>query len=417
MASPRIVLIVLASAAVAGSGDGAAAQDRRIAADLAEVYRVGGLSAPEWAQFVDPNGIGFDAAGNLYVLDGGGYRVVVIDSGGDLVGTIGRRGEGPGEFRTATDIVVWRDGRFAVVDIGHLAYQVFGPEGELERFVRMNSAGELGMASIRGKVRADPAGGAVIAEGAGLAAARISSYAEFEGEQIDIAARDGKLERLDLRGEVAVAEFIAQARRLAPVSVANVQGGRRPYFRPRVVWDVLPDGTICYFDSTAYEVNLVGPDGGPASVLRRPLRPEAVTDGIRSAVIDRRIEGMDERLKESLADVAETTPEAMREMREVTEGARRRIRNMEFYAEVPVLRGLRSTWEGSLWVQRRGEEPWDDEGPMDVLGPDGEYRGTLPAGDPGMPAAFGPDGLVAFVEFGELDVPTIVVKRLPVGVR
>ena len=34
-----------------------------------------------------------------------------------------------------------------------------------------------------------------------------------------------------------------------------------------------------------------------------------------------------------------------------------------------------------------------------------------------MPDAFGPDGLVAFVELDELDVPTIVVKTLPAEVR
>ena len=31
--------------------------------------------------------------------------------------------------------------------------------------------------------------------------------------------------------------------------------------------------------------------------------------------------------------------------------------------------------------------------------------------------AFGPDGLVAFVEIDELDVPMVIVKRLPDEVR
>ena len=85
--------------------------------------------------------------------------------------------------------------------------------------------------------------------------------------------------------------------------------------------------------------------------------------------------------------------------------------------EVPVLRGLRASWDGSLWVQRRGKDPWDANGPIDVLGPNGEYVGTLSAGEPGMPMAFGPDGLVAFVGHDEMDVATIVVKRLPEAVR
>lgn len=34
-----------------------------------------------------------------------------------------------------------------------------------------------------------------------------------------------------------------------------------------------------------------------------------------------------------------------------------------------------------------------------------------------MPNAFGPDGLVAWVELHELDLPTIIVERLPLGAR
>ena len=97
--------------------------------------------------------------------------------------------------------------------------------------------------------------------------------------------------------------------------------------------------------------------------------------------------------------------------------SRREIEDGKFFEEVPVVRGVRATWDGALWIQRRGEEPWDDSGPIDVFGADREYVGTFPAGAPGMPATFGPDGLVAFWEMDEMDVPTIVVKRLPVEVR
>ena len=41
-----------------------------------------------------------------------------------------------------------------------------------------------------------------------------------------------------------------------------------------------------------------------------------------------------------------------------------------------------------------------------------------PSNDPRMEeTAFGPDGLVLYWETDELDVPTIVVKRLPAEVR
>ncbi len=43
--------------------------------------------------------------------------------------------------------------------------------------------------------------------------------------------------------------------------------------------------------------------------------------------------------------------------------------------------------------------------------------GALDPGQPGMPDAFGPDGLVAFVETDDLDVPVITVWRLPAEIR
>lgn len=391
----------------------AQAQDRPLAPDLTEVYRAGGLTAPDWAQFTSPSRMGFDARGNLYVLDREASHVVVIDSNGDLVMTVGREGEGPGEFQGPSDLVVWRDGRFVVVDQMHAAYQLFGPSGALERYVRMSAtASEAGLAAARNKLRADPVGGSLIAEGPGLGAMLFSVFAEeFGGDQVDVIGEIGKLERLDLSGEVAVAEAIARARVIPPADLEQ----DRPYFAPEVTWDVLPDGTIGYFDSTAYEINLVDPDGSAKGVLERPLHPEAVTPRIRSAVIEHLIERFDEESAELIAEMPAELADAL--PAGVIEEAREEIDNTEFYPEVPVLRGLRATWDGSFWVQRRGDEPWDDEGPIDVLGPDGRYRGTLVAGAPGMPMAFGPDGLVAFVERDELDVPTIVVRRLPEEVR
>lgn len=92
----------------------------------------------------------------------------------------------------------------------------------------------------------------------------------------------GRFERVDLGGEVAVVQPLASARRLPP----GDPEGERTIFAPDVVWDVLPDGTIGYFDSTAYAIHLVGADGMPMGVLTRAPRPEAVTEDIRSATLD-----------------------------------------------------------------------------------------------------------------------------------
>ena len=167
----------------------------------------------------------------------------------------------------------------------------------------------------------------------------------------------------------------------------------------------LPDGGLVYTDSSAYAIKMATPDGDLTRVLTRPFLPEPVTDRMRDEEIERQLEEAEERSArgdEFAAVFAEL--------------ARRRVASMEFHHEVPVVRRLRIGWEGTIWVQRRGEEPGDD-GPIDLLTRDGRYIGTLATGTTAMPSAFGPNGLVAFRERDELDVSRVVVKRLPAEIR
>ena len=439
MQSLRNVLLIAAGAGLAGAGHEAAAQDRPLSGDFPEVYRVGGMNAPEWAFFEGSTDVAFDAAGHLYVLDDEAGHVVVVDPQGGLVRTTGRKGEGPGEFRRAMELVVWRDGRFAVSDMGHAAYQVFSAEGEFQRFVKMSAAeGPMAMfTGARSGIKADPLGNALIAQGApsamgrmaGLMAEAMGGDAEVEDTGVD----DRGLERLALDGDVASATPVLQgwrvpreenAQALSPEDLADPSAmmkmfGDIRYFEPGFFWDLLPDGTIAWSDSSAYAVKLARPGGEVIGVLTRPISPKAVTRPIREGTIADAIREMESQFEGQTADpdLAQAREMMAAMMPDMMETMRKEAENREFYEEIPVVRGVRATWDGGLWIQRHGEEPWDEEGPIDVFGGDRKYVGTFAAGAPEMPAAFGPDGLVAYWEFDEMDVPTIVVKRLPREVR
>lgn len=429
----RTAPILAGWATLAAFGFEAAAQDRPLTAEFEEVYRVGGLDAPTWAQFSDPlfGGaslpMGFDAAGNLHVLDQAASQVVVIDNRGELVRTVGREGEGPGEFIRAIELGVWRDGRFVVMDVGHQAFQLFVPDGGLDRFVK---TGPEPIFVRFLATRVDPREDAMIVQGPPSNPARSAIAETLTGEEPAQRADDRGLERLNLHTDVMTVEPVLQAWRVprdegewpgpedlknaSPADLAEMASeleGRRTFLEPDLLWDILPDGTIAWSDSSAYAIELARAGGPVIDVLRRPLSPEPVTPHIRSALIaeELRIE------REYIADIATEGEGAP--VREMLAESRRQIETGKFFDEVPVVRGVRATWEGGLWIQRRGEEPWDDEGPIDVFAANREYVGTFAAGATGMPAAFGPDGLVAFWELDEVDVPTIVVKKLPEGVR
>lgn len=92
------------------------------------------------------------------------------------------------------------------------------------------------------------------------------------------------------------------------------------------------------------------------------------------------------------------------------------IESQEFFKEVPVIRGLRTSWNGRIWVRRRGDQPHEG-GPLDVLEADGRYVGSYPREATDIPVAFGPGGLAAFIERDELDIEIVVVRRLPPAVN
>jgi len=88
-------------------------------------------AAPEAPPLVlnHPQGIGYDAAGQLLVADTGNHRVLVFSPDLTLVRTIGSEGDGPGQFRSPTDVAVDGEGRIVVVDSGNRRVQVFTAEG------------------------------------------------------------------------------------------------------------------------------------------------------------------------------------------------------------------------------------------------------------------------------------------------
>ena len=408
-----------------------AAQDRPLSGDFAELCRIGGTTAAEWAFFEGESSIGFDAAGNLHILDDGAGRIVVADSQCELVRTVGRKGEGPGEFNQATLLAVWRDGRVAVMDLGHSAYQVFGSGGEFERFVRMGTGqGPIAIFSgMRRAIRAEPGGEALIAQGPPAAAQRMSAILaqQFGGGGQEAGVDDRGLERLALAGDVVSATPVLQgwqpareaADELNPADmtnptalIGNMMDGQYG-FEPGFHWDLLPDGTIVWSDSTAYAIKFASPGGPVSDVVERPFAPEPVTEPIRQQLIERSLVEMEE----ALGDPQGTGEMAAALMPGMMATMRKSVEEMKFRDEVPVVRRLKASWNGGLWVQRRGEEPWDDDGPIDVFGPERNYVGTFDATNARIPAAFGPDGVVAYWEFDELDVPTIVLMRLPEEVR
>jgi hypothetical protein len=75
-----------------------------------------------------PAGISVDGSGRIWVADSRSSSLLVFDADGTLARTIGREGEGPGEFQTPV-MVVLTDTLIRVLDSGNGRVQDYRPDG------------------------------------------------------------------------------------------------------------------------------------------------------------------------------------------------------------------------------------------------------------------------------------------------
>lgn len=446
--SRTMLAVLLAACGGETGGESAppASEDRPLAADFEEVFRIGGIAAEGWDAFTEIVNLDFDADGRLYIRDeaGSSTRIVIVDGAGGLVAEFGRMGDGPGEFREVGHMVARPGGGAVIVDNGHRAYLLYGPDGSFERAVpfAIEGASETASAAVVRSAR----------EGETLFLTR-SPAARVSGGEMSVETGDRTIYRMSLAeaGEAAAVPFAEgwearPAREITmeaadPSDMFDALGDAFTGFVPDLVFDILPGGGVAYSDSSAYAIKIQPASGDPVRVVGRPLRPEPVTEALRERARARMIEAMESSATgEVNGQSMDDLPPAVRAqlaamVEEMVASMRDAVANADFMPEVPLVRDLRTTWEGTIWIQRWGSDPLAQidaqatvaagapegdrvaAGWIDVLSPEGEYAGTLSLEETRMPDAFGPGGLVAFVETDEFDVPTIIMKRLTETVR
>ena len=90
------------------------------------VQKIGELDMEdENFQLYRPRDIVRDADENIYVLDAGNYRIQKYDKNGKYMATIGRKGEGPGEFLFPNSIAIDSKGNLYVDEMFQASIKSF----------------------------------------------------------------------------------------------------------------------------------------------------------------------------------------------------------------------------------------------------------------------------------------------------
>jgi hypothetical protein len=111
-------------------------------AELARDLSIGIADGDENYMIGAIDDIAVAANGTMYVLDRSLPAVRVYDAKGKFVKNIGRRGSGPGEFRSAAGIAIAKGGNLLLWDPGNARINVYSPDGEtLTSWPTMSSSG------------------------------------------------------------------------------------------------------------------------------------------------------------------------------------------------------------------------------------------------------------------------------------
>lgn len=222
--------------------------------DLEEELRIG-KEGDERAQFYRVRDIAADPQGNIYVDDMSNGRIQVFDPRGAFLRTIGRPGQGPGEFENPTLIRFGgREGRLHVMD-RYMRINLFDGQGLYIRSV----VPERGFIDYF----PDDAGGFLVIMHAGSDEDLTSGHA---------------LRRLDANGKTrtVLAEFPSNLhlKRYGEGTLAVSTG-----YEIALCAAPLPGQGLVYGHSKAYELVVLGPEDRKVLVIRKvEPRPEFTSE-------------------------------------------------------------------------------------------------------------------------------------------
>ena len=224
-----------------------------------EELSIGEVEGDENYMFGDYVDFNTDEAGNFYVTDSYNKRILKYDPEGKYLLTIGREGQGPGEFRSLSVARFDKDNNLYVTDAGNRRISFFDKNGKFLRQIRMLEGYESVIINSKGFLVAKKTD--VSQEGNvqkttsifGLFDNKFNSLMEFYKEEIEMPLPTG-------RDVSALAQFLAKGLSLAA-------------FRPQIRYILVNNDFIYFGYPDKYEINIYSPEGKLKRKITRDYKP------------------------------------------------------------------------------------------------------------------------------------------------
>jgi hypothetical protein len=297
--------------------------------------------------FSGPNDITVDGRGRILVCDGQANNIKVFDPKGKFLKTIGKAGQGPGDFNYPSDIEI-ATSRLYVRELMNGRISIFDAE---DRYVSsVPTTREGGSWRV---LRAVP-DGRFIAEKEKMDRAKPDASQEAV---LELYSRDLEVVKTIYTHPVLRNKYITEPQRTnVPIP-----------FAARVLWDILPDGKIVIGFSGKYEIEIFDPDRGRLAGFQHTYAPVEVTAKDKEEFF----QGITYSYGSSsgISTASRGAPDFVRKL-------------TEFPKVKPPFQRLKTDREGNIWIQ-----PYpagvDAQSGFDAFDPGGKFLGTVKIADGG----------------------------------
>jgi hypothetical protein len=234
---------------------------------LAEIYRTGKVrfvpeitidesALPEGVFFLGYGDIVVDDSENVYVLDSKAQHIKKFDGAGNFLKSIGREGQGPGEFSRPSGLVCSGD-KLVAWDMRAFRFSLFTLDGEPIKSVR-HSFIELGNPQ---KMRALPTGEFVV-----------------EIEKVNFDPKTPQDFSILLYSPEMEKEKTIYEHKVWRNIWGIPNSGNIPVpFAPYVHWDIMPDGRIVIGYSDKYDIGIYDKEAAERASFSHRYEPVKVT--------------------------------------------------------------------------------------------------------------------------------------------
>jgi hypothetical protein len=355
----------------------------------APVVTLGGTGATGEDQFTTVDWVTRLSSGEIVVLEQADSELRFFDETGVHIRTVGRRGDGPGEFsnrplklsRTYGDTLL-------VVDWPRTGVMVFGSDGRYvrsERLEYMRVSAELGAGLCPNDVP-------ILADGSVLGCSRVSAPTLTEAPAIAAQTRRTR-ELVRVRRGGTVADTLGQ---FINPEFYDIQLGdmiailRHPFGSLSFVAAGVDPLRVYIANNPAYAVEVWSADGQLERVVSREDARFVADDQLKERA-----------WAEALTDIAPENQEAVRSTLPAPDS-------------IPAIYGLAAGPDGELWVQREPFLKGQARAVLDIFDSEGIYLGSLTLPSALMVKEVGEDYILG-VRRDEFDVPIVELYALTRG--